>query len=114
MKKTQIRTLAILAAVALLLGILLAVLRYEKKPEVLPALVEIPTEDIDQLVFTSNTSGINLQLQDGQWQVLLANSGLVLPAKEDVVNTMLRQLSPAGFDGRGSQSVCRLCPAGHH
>ena len=93
MKKTQIRTLAILAAVALLLGILLAVLRYEKKPEVLPALVEIPTEDIDQLVFTSNTSGINLQLQDGQWQVLLANSGLVLPAKEDVVNTMLRQLS---------------------
>lgn len=93
MKKSQIRTLAILAAVALLLGVFLAVLRYEKAPEVLPALVEIPTDQVDQLVFTSNTANINLQLQNGQWQVLLPESGLALPARENVVNTMLQQLS---------------------
>jgi len=91
MKKSQIRTLAILAAIALLLGITLAILRYEKKPEILPALVEIPMDEIDQLVFTGSSASINLQLQDGQWQVLLPD--LTLPAKQDTVNTMLRQLS---------------------
>lgn len=90
MSKRQIRILAILAATALLLGILLAVLRYEKKPEVLAHLVDIPIEDIDQLVFTGSTASINLQQQDGQWQALLPEA--TLPAKQDTVNTMLQQL----------------------
>ena len=90
MSKRQIRILAILAAIALVLGILLAVLRYEKKPEVLPTLVTISAEDIDQLVFTSNTADINLQLQNDTWQLLLPEG--TLPAKQDMVSTMLQQL----------------------
>lgn len=90
MKKSQIKILALLAAVAVLLGAALAVLRYEQKPEVLPPLVEIQGEDIDQLVFSSNTASINLQLQQGQWLVLLPEA--TLPANQNMVNTMLRQL----------------------
>lgn len=90
MKKSQIRILAILAAIALLLGIALFALRYEKKPEVLPALVEIPQAEINQLVFTSNTANINLHLQEGSWQLLLPEG--TLPAKQDMVSTMLQQL----------------------
>ena len=89
MSKRQIRILAILAAVALLLGILLAVLRYEKKPEVLAPLVTMEAGEIDQLVFTGNHS-INLHLQEGTWQVLLDD--ITLPAKEDTVTTILEQL----------------------
>ena len=90
MKKSQIRILAILAAIALLLGIALFALRYEKAPEVLPALVEIPQAEINQLVFTSNTANINLHLQEGSWQLLLPEG--TLPAKQDTVSTMLQQL----------------------
>ena len=90
MKKSQIRILAILATIALLLGIALFALRYEKAPEVLPALVEIPQAEINQLVFTSNTANINLHLQEGSWQLLLPEG--TFPAKQDVVSTMLQQL----------------------
>ena len=90
MNKKQIRTLCVLAAIAVLLGAALAVLRYEKAPQVLPALVEIPKEEIDQLVFSSQNSNINLQLQDGAWQLLLPD--ITLPANQDMVNTLLTQL----------------------
>lgn len=91
MSKKQIRILAILAAVAVLLGILLAVLRYEKVPEVLPPLVEMDAAAIDQLVFTSSYTDINLQLQNDQWQLLLSDT--TLPANQSTVSTMLEQLT---------------------
>lgn len=90
MSKKQIRILAILAAVAVLLAILLGVLRYEKKPEVLSPLVEISKEEIDQLVFTGNNATINLKLLEGQWQLLLSDA--TIPANQSTVNTMLEQL----------------------
>lgn len=90
MKKSQIRILAILAAIALLLGIALIALRYEKAPEVMPPLVEIPMEEIDQLCFTYRDTSVNLQLQEGVWQVLLGDA--TMPAKQDLVNAMLTAL----------------------
>ncbi len=92
MKKSQIRILAILAAIALLLGAALFALRYEKAPEVLPPLAEIPLEEIDQLCFSYLDSNVTLQLQDGTWQVLLSNTSLAFPAKQDVVSAMLQEL----------------------
>lgn len=90
MKKSQIKILAILAAVAVLLGAALTVLRYEKQPEVLPPLVDIQAKNIDQLVFSSNNTHINLQLQQDQWMVLLPDA--TLPANQDMANMMIQQL----------------------
>lgn len=92
MKKSQIRILAILASVALLLGIALAALRYKPQEKPMDTLVSIPADQIDQLVFAYRGSAVNLQLHDGQWQVLPADTSLTLPAKQDVVQAMLQEL----------------------
>ena len=92
MKKSQIRILAILASVALLLGIALAALRYKPQEKPMDTLVSIPADQIDQLVFTYRGSAVNLQLQDGTWQVLISGTDMVLPAKQDVVQAMLQEL----------------------
>ena len=71
MSKKQIRILAFLAGIALLLGIALAILRYDPREKPLDTLVTIPMEEIDQLCFNYRDQAINLQLQEGIWQVLL-------------------------------------------
>ena len=92
MKKSQIRILAILAAVALLLGIALAALRYKPQEKPMDTLISISADQIDQLVFTYRNNAVNLQLREGQWQVLPANTSLTLPAKQDVVQAMVEEL----------------------
>ena len=92
MKRSQIRILAILACVALLLGIALAVLRYDPQEKPLDPLVTLPLEQIDQLSFTYRDQSVVLQLQNGLWQVLLSGTDTAHPAKQDVVNAMLQEL----------------------
>ena len=90
MKKQQIKPLAIVAAVAVILGILLAVLSYDPSAKPLPPLVELSVKEIDQVVFSSNTANINLQLQQGQWQLLIGD--ITLPANQELVEDIIRQL----------------------
>ena len=104
MKKHQIKTLAILAAIAVILGILLALLSYDPSAKLLPSLVEISARDIDQLVFDSNTANINLQLQQGQWQLLLKD--VTIPANQELVRTIIEQLC----DVRPQQQLEELDP----
>lgn len=91
MSKKQIRILAILAAVALLLGIALAILRYDPREKPLDTLVTIPMEEIDQLCFSYRDQTVNLQLQEGVWQVLLPTD-MTLPANQEMVNAILTAL----------------------
>ena len=69
MKKSQIRTLAILAAIALLLGIALAALRYEKAPDVLPALVDCDMDDIINLTYSNRSGTFSFQKHSDGWQL---------------------------------------------
>lgn len=89
MKKQQIRILAVLAAVALLLGVALFVLRYEKAPLQLPALISANAEDITALTIT-NRSGTNtfIRDQDG-WQ---KSDDPNFPVSTDTLETMLALL----------------------
>ena len=90
MSKKQIRTLSVLAAVAVLLGVLLGVLRYDPDAKPMEPLVEIPAEEIDQLCFTYRDQPVILQRLEGRWQVLLKNSAL--PARQDMVEAMVSTL----------------------
>lgn len=92
MKKSQIRILSILAAIALLLGIALFFLRYDPQEKPLDPLVTVAPEEIDQLCFTYRDQTVNLQLQAGTWQVLLSGTDMVLPAKQEAVNAMIQAL----------------------
>ena len=104
MKKQQIKTLAILAAIAVVLGVLLAILSYDPSAKSLPPLVELSAKEIDQLVFTSNTANINLQRQNGQWQLLIDD--ITLPANQELVEGIVRQLC----DVRPQQQLDALDP----
>ena len=91
MSKKQIRILAILTGIALLLGVALAILRYDPREKPLDTLVTIPMEEIDQLCFNYRDQAINLQLQEGIWQVLLPED-MTLPANQEMVNAILTAL----------------------
>lgn len=69
MKKSQIRILAILAAIALLLGVALIALRYEKAPEVLPKLADCDASDIQNLTYTNQSGTFSLQKSGDSWNL---------------------------------------------
>lgn len=91
MSKKQIRILAILTGIALLLGVALAILRYDPREKPLDTLVTIPMEAIDQLCFNYRDQAVNLQLQEDIWQVLLPED-MTLPANQEMVNAILTTL----------------------
>lgn len=69
MRKKQIRTLAVLACVALLLSIALAVLSYEKAPEVLPALTQFSQAEITAVAYTNYSGTQSFVKTNGVWQL---------------------------------------------
>ena len=86
MKKSQIRILAILAAIALLLGIALFALRYEKKPEVLPPLAECDSSDIINLTYSNQSGTFSFQKYDGSWCL---GDDAVFPVNQETLEKML-------------------------
>lgn len=86
MKKSQIRILAILAAIALLLGIALFALRYEKKPEVLPPLAECDSSDIINLTYSNQSGTFSFQKYDGSWYL---GDDAVFPVNQETLEKML-------------------------
>lgn len=92
MSKKQIRILAILAAVAILLGILLAVLRYEKAPELLPPLVDCDSSDIINLTYSNQSGTFSLQKTDDSWSL---SSDAAFPVNSKTMETMLEVLCDA-------------------
>lgn len=92
MSKKQIRILAILAAVAVLLGILLAVLRYEKAPELLPPLVDCDSSDIINLTYSNQSGTFSLQKTDDSWSL---SSDAAFPVNSKTMETMLEVLCDA-------------------
>lgn len=86
MKKQQIRTLAILAAIALLLGITLFALRYEKTPEVLPPLVDYDSGSIINLTYSNQAGTFSLQKNGDSWK--LSNDAR-FPINGETIHKML-------------------------
>lgn len=69
MKKKQLRILAVLACIALLLGIALAALSYEKAPEALPALTQLSESQITAISYTNSSGTQNFVRSSGIWQL---------------------------------------------
>lgn len=86
MKKSQIQILAILAAIALLLGIALFALRYEKKPEVLPPLAECDSSDIINLTYSNQSGTFSFQKYDGSWCL---GDDAAFPVNQETLEKML-------------------------
>lgn len=86
MKKSQIRILAILAAIALLLGIALFALRYEKAPEVLPPLAECDSSDIINLTYSNQSGTFSFQKYNGSWCL---GDDAVFPVNQETLEKML-------------------------
>lgn len=69
MNKKQIRTLAVLTCIALLLGVALAFLSYEKAPEVLPKLSRFEPSQITGVSFTNLYGSQDYVKNGGVWQL---------------------------------------------
>ena len=69
MNKKQIRTLTVLACVALLLGVALAFLSHEKTPEVLPKLSRFEPSQITAVSYTNLYGSQSYVKNDGVWQL---------------------------------------------
>lgn len=89
MKRNQIRTLSILAAIALLLGIALFALRYEKPPAVLPKLADCQPEEILNLSYTNLQGTFSFQKSGDGW---VLSSDDAFPVNAETIGKMLEVL----------------------
>ena len=89
MKKSQIRILAILATVALLLGMALVALRYEKPQVQLPLLAQCQPEEITGLSFTNLSGTFAFQKAGDGW--VLSNDAN-FPVSAATLDQMLQVL----------------------
>ena len=89
MSKKQIRTLSILAAIAVLLGVLLGVLRYEKAPEALSPLVDCDSNSIINLTYSNQSGTFSFQKSGDSWNL---SNNADFPVNGETLKTMLAVL----------------------
>lgn len=92
MRKRQMRTLAVLAAVALVLGILLALLSREPEAAQTKMLLSRQASELTQLSFTYRDENVSLEKTDGAWQLA---SDAAFPLSQSSVQTLVDVLFAA-------------------